>query len=98
MKKYDNLGEYLKTWVGRHESADWSVETTDMDPDGMYMKYYTFSDGFQIIEVNRPVWRKAEAVVTVEGIPVKIQKDVKLFQTEIWNNEDAKSEYFYEVF
>lgn len=90
--------EYKKNFIEKHKKADWTTETSPMRQDGTYVKTYVFSDGAVMTEVNRPVWRTAEAEVEVEGIKVTIRKDVKLFETEAWNTDNATSVKFYELF
>lgn len=88
--------DYKRAFIESHKKADWTVETSSMDADGKYCKVYTFTDGAQLIEVNRPVYETVEAEVEVRGIRVKIQDTVKLFETEAWNTDDASSVQFYE--
>lgn len=90
--------EYKRNFIEKHKTADWTTETSPMRKDGTYVKTYVFSDGAVMTEVNRPVWRTAEAEVEVEGIKVTIKKDIKLFETEAWNTDNAKSVKFYELF
>lgn len=61
-----------------------------------YVKTYIAEDGATMIEVVRTVWEKAEAEVEVKGVKVKLEKDVKLIETEIWSTDDATSKKFYE--
>lgn len=79
--------EYKSAFIRKHSKADWTVDTSAMDADGKYCKTYTFTDGAQLIEVNRPVWRKVEAEVEIEGVKVVISDHVKLFETEAWNTD-----------
>jgi len=88
--------EYKHAFIKKHSKADWTVHTSPMDEYGQYTKVYVFTDGAQLIEVNRPVWETAEAEVEVKGIKVKLREDVKLFETEAWNTDDATSVKFYE--
>ena len=91
-----NFLDYKHNFILKHRTADWSVDTSPMDKYGKYVKTYIFSDGAIMVEVNRPVWRKAEAEVEIEGVIVKISEDVKLLETEAWTNEDPNSVKFYE--
>ena len=93
---YETYLDYKRAFIEKHKKADWTVETSPMKADGTYYKTYTFSDGAQLIEVNRPVWETAEAEVEVKGIKVKISEKVKLFETEAWNTDNAVSVRFYE--
>lgn len=86
--------EYISAFIQKHSKADWNVETSGMDRNGKYVKWYNFSDGGQIVQVNEPVWETAEA--EVRG--VKVQVSVKLFRTEMWNTDDAKSVFWYEKY
>ena len=88
--------DYKRAFIEKHRKADWTVETSAMDADGKYCKVYTFTDGAQLIEVNRPVYETVEAEVEVKGVRVKIQDKVKLFETEAWNTDNAHSVRFYE--
>ena len=69
-----------------------------MKQDGTYVKTYVFTDGAVMTEVNRPVWETVEVEVEVKGVPVTIKQDVKLFETEAWNTDNAMSVKFYEKF
>ena len=89
--------EYKAAFIKRHSKSDWTTETSPMDNNGKYVKYYNFSDGSQLIEVNQPVFRMVEADAIVEGIKVKIQQTVKLFETEAWNTDNSESVKFYEL-
>jgi len=88
--------EYKRNFIQKHSNADWTVHTSPMDEYGQYCKNYIFTDGATLTEINRPVWRKAKATVEVEGIEIVLEQDVKLFETEAWNTDDARSVKFYE--
>lgn len=88
--------EYKRAFIKAHERADWTVDTSSMDSDGKYTKTYIFSDGAILYEVNRPVWRTATAKAVVEGIEIELKQDIKLFETEAWNTDNANSVKFYE--
>lgn len=90
---YEQFMEAKKSFIRKHES-DWRVETSPMDKDGKYSKTYLFADGAQWIEVMRSVYRKVESEVEM----VKVSFDVKLFETEAWNTDDARSIFYYEKF
>lgn len=90
------INEYKRDFINKHRKADWTVATSPMDETGKYCKTYTFSDGAQLIEVNRPVWETVKTTVEVKGILVDIEEKVKLFETEAWNTDNAKSVKFYE--
>ena len=89
--------DYKNAFIKKHSKSEWTTETSPMDNNGKYVKYYNFSDGSQLIEVNQPVFRTVEVDAIVEGINVKIQRTVKLFETEAWNSDDSKSVKFYEL-
>ena len=89
--------QYKSLLIKRHNRADWRVETSPMDEYGRYVKTYTFTDGFQIIEVNEPTWERVVLDYEVRGVKFHEEKDVKLFKTEIWSTE-TPSEFFYEKF
>jgi len=98
MKTYETYLDYKRDFIKKHSKADWNTDTSPMDSDGKYVKTYNFSDGAQLIEVNRPVWETVETEVEVKGIKVKIKQEVKLFETEAWNTDNANSVKFYELF
>lgn len=98
MTEYKNYLEYKRAFIQKHKKADWTVDTSAMDADGKYYKTYTFTDGAQLIEVNRPVYETVEAEVEVKGIKVTLKETVKLFETEAWNTDNANSVKFYERF
>lgn len=98
MAQFENYLEYKRAFIQKHSKADWTVDTSAMDADGKYCKTYTFTDGAQLIEINRPVWETVEAEVEVKGIKVTIKDTVKLFETEAWNTDNANSVKFYEKF
>lgn len=86
--------EYKQNFIKKHGKKDWRVETSAMDEYGKYVKTWLFEDGAQLIEINRPVWEKAQ--VEVKGITVTV--DVKLFETECWNTDDATSYKWYQKY
>ena len=88
--------DYKRNFINNHKKADWTVETSAMDADGKYHKTYIFTDGAQLIEVNRPIWETVEVETEVKGIKVVIKEKVKLFETEAWNTDNATSVKFYE--
>ena len=93
--------EYLKykdAFIKKHGKGDWHADTSSMDEDGRYVKTYVFSDGATMVEVNRPVYETVDVEVEVKGVTVKTQVEVKLFETECWNTDNAKSVKFYELF
>lgn len=98
MTKYNNYLEYKSEFIKRHNKADWTVDTSAMDSDGKYFKTYTFTDGAQLIEVNRPVYEEVEVEVEVKGVKILIKQTIKLFETEAWNTDNANSVKFYEKF
>jgi len=89
--------QYKSSLIKKHNKADWKVETSPMDEYDRYSKTYIFSDGFQITEVNEPVWEEVEIEYEVRGVKFTEKKSVKLFRTEIWSTETA-SVYFYEKY
>lgn len=95
--KYEDYGQYLRHWIGKHSRSEWHTETSNMTND-QYTKYWLFSDGFQIISVNRPVYRTVETKAIVESIEFIFTNEVKLFEMEFWNTEDSRSVFFYEKY
>lgn len=76
-----------------HEANDWKVETSPMDEYGQYVKTYICDNGNVITEVNRPVYETVD--VEVKG--VKMQVQVKLFESEMFSNKWG-SVYSYQKF
>lgn len=76
-----------------HEAGDWRVETSPMDEYGTYVKTYICNNGNVLTEVNRPVYETVDVVV--KG--VKVQTQVKLFESEMFSNKFS-SVYTYEKF
>ena len=95
--KMTNL-EYKNAFIQKHSKSDWRVETSPMDNDGKYVKTYIFEDGAQLVEVNRPVYETVEIETEVKGVKVVLKETVKLFETECWNTDNAKSVKWYEKF
>lgn len=97
--RYEEYNEAKTAFISKHsKKSDWRVETSPMDQYGVYYKTYIFENGAIWYERMAPVWRKAEAEVEVEGIKIKIEKDVKLLETEFWNSDNATSRKYYEKF
>ena len=88
--------DYKRKFIQRHSKSDWTVDTSSMDSSGKYVKYYMFTDGAVLTEINRPVYETVEAEVEVRGIKVKIKQEVKLMETEAWNTDNTESIKFYE--
>lgn len=86
--------EYKKAFIKKHGKGDWHVDTSSMNEYGNYVKTYIFEDGAQLTEVNGPHYETVE--FEVRG--VKFTETVKLFKTECWNTDDAKSYFWYEKF
>lgn len=97
-RQFESYLDYKRAFIQKHQKADWTVKTSPMRQDGTYVKTYIFSDGAVMTEVNRPVWRTAEAEVEVEGIKVTIKQDIQLFETEAWNTDNATSQKWYEKY
>lgn len=76
-----------------HEANDWKVETSPMDEYGQYVKTYICDNGNVITEVNRPVYETVD--IEVKG--VKMQVQVKLFESEMFSNKWG-SVYSYQKF
>lgn len=96
---YKEYHDAKTAFLNKHsKKSDWKCETSPMDQYGVYYKTYMFEHGAIWYERMAPVWRKAEAEVEVEGIKIKIEQDVKLFETEFWNSDNAASRKYYEKF
>lgn len=89
---YKEYMEDKKAFFEKHE-YNYSVDTSSMDKYGRYHKIYNFEDGAQWYETMNPV----TVTKTVEVELVKVDVDIKLFQTEYWSSE-ASSKYYYEKF
>lgn len=86
--------EYLKKKTDfLNQAKDWRVETSPMDKYGKYVKTYICDNGNVLTEVNSPIYEKVE--VEVKG--VKLQTQVKLFESEMFSNK-WPSVYTYEKF
>lgn len=89
-----------KSKFSKKHNHNFTVETSPMDKDGIYYKWYVFEDGAIWYERMSPV----EEVIIVEGISdltgIKFtdSKVVTFLKTEFWNTEDSKSKYYYEKF
>lgn len=94
--KYNTYLDYKRAFIQKHSKADWTVDTSSIDEYGKYCKTYTFTDGAQLIEVNRPVYETVEIETEVKGVKVTLKEVVKLFETEAWNTDNANSVKFYE--
>lgn len=86
--------EYKKAFIRKHGKGDWHVDTSSMDEYGRYVKTYIFEDGAQMTEVNGPEY----VTETVEIKGAKVDVTVKMFVSECWNTDDAKSVKWYEKF
>lgn len=90
--------EQKKSFFKKH-NVDWKVETSQMDEYGVYYKTYVFEDGAIWYERMSPAWRSAEAEVeVVKGVKVKLQRNVKLFETEFFDSDNAGTRKYYEEF
>lgn len=76
-----------------HEADDWKVETSPMDEYGVYVKTYICSNGNVLTEVNKPVYETVK--VEVKGVKVDVQ--IKLFESEMFSNKFG-SVFMYEAF
>lgn len=89
----ENYATQKKYWFAAHDN-DFVCDTSTMDEYGQYHKTYTFADGAQWFENMRPVWEMVEAEVR----KVNVKLEVKLFETEFYNTDNADSFYYYERF
>lgn len=96
--RYEEYRADKDRFFKKHIKANWNCDTSPMDQYGVYYKTYCFSDGAVWYERMAPVWRKAEATVEVEGATVKIEQDVKLFETEFWHTDSHETKKYYEKF
>lgn len=94
MTNYEKYRENKDAFFKCHKHA-FECETSPMIDD-VYHKTYYFDDGAIWYERMAPTWRTASATVTVEGIAVKIEKDIKLFECEYFSSDYSKSGKYYE--
>lgn len=94
---YTEYHEIKDRFFAKHKH-DFQIDTSPMDRDGKYNKTYSFRDGAQWIDVYRPVWRTIEIQTEIEKVKVTVKQDIKLFETESWNTDNAKSIFYYEKF
>ena len=93
-KEYrDNKDKFFK----KHKH-DFNTDTSPMDQYGVYYKTYIFTDGAIWYERMAPVWEKVQVEVNVRGVDVKIEQDIKLFETEFFSSDNAESKKYYEKF
>lgn len=95
-----SYAEYKKSFIRKHGKGDWRVETSPMREDDSYVKTYMFSDGAVMTEVNRPVYVECldlYAMIDGKYVKVKEKTTVKMFETECWNTDDARSVKWREV-
>ena len=93
-RQFESYLDYKRAFIQKHSKADWTVDTSSMDADGKYCKTYNFTDGAQLIEINRPVYETVEVEVEVKGIKVTIKDTVKLFETEEQTISQAHTKFF----
>ena len=89
---YKEYMEDKKAFFEKHKYS-YSVNTSSMDEYGRYHKIYSFEDGTQWYETMSPVI----VTKTVEVELIKVDVDIKLFQTEYWSSESS-SKCYYEKF
>ena len=89
------LNGYKTDFIEKH-GADWHVSTGGLDEYGRYEKHYVFADGAEMWEVNSPIWENATAETEIHGLKVVLREKVKFMRTEVWNSDDAHSQFFYE--
>ena len=97
-KNYDNFLDYKRAFINKHSKSDWTCDTSSMDSNGKYTKWYNFTDGSQLIEINEPIYEDVVLKTIVHGVEVEVRQTIKLFRTETWNTDDATSVFFYEKF
>ncbi len=89
---YEGYMQYKLNFLKKHD--EWTVSTSPMNEYGEWHKTYSCSDGAEMHENMRPIYR--QAVCIVHDLRVKVQ--VKLLETELYSSDDAQSVYYYEVF
>lgn len=90
---YETYNSEKKAFFKKHHN-DFECDTSSMDEYGRYYKTYTFADNAIWYEVMSPEYVSQEIEVKM----CKVTVEVKMFRTEYFNTDDAKSRYYYEKF
>jgi hypothetical protein len=85
--------EDKKNFFKKHEDADWQVETSPMEENGLYFKNYSFSDGAMWCE--RMELKKYHKCVEINKTTVTVAIDLQ--EIKYWSTE-APSKYYYEQY
>ena len=96
--KYESYAYAKRSFLQKHGKKDWRVETSSMDEYGVYYKNYICGDGAIWYERMAPVYRSKEVEFEVEGVTFKQTIEVKLFETEFFNSDNATTYKYYEKF
>lgn len=94
-KSYNEYVEMKQKFMKKHNN-DWKVDTSSMNEYGVYYKTYVFADGAVWYERMSPAYREKEISFEIEGLTFTQKVEVKLFETEFFNSDNAESHKYYE--
>lgn len=92
MKEHD---ERIINFVNKHKGIE-RIETSSFK-NNQYRKIYYCEDGKCLYEVNKIYESEAEATFIFNDEPQKVMLKIKIFETEIWDDDDSKSQYVFEL-
>ena len=95
---YETYTAQKQAFIKKYNKFDWRVETSPMDEYGVYYKTYLFENGKIWYERMSPVYRKTTVEFECEGLKFKQEVEVKLFETEFWDSDNATSRKYYEKY
>ena len=90
---YETYMESKIAFIKKHH-GEFYVQTSPMDEYDRYHKEYFFEDGAVWYEVMGPSYQVAITEVKM----AKVKVEVKMFETEFWTSDDAKSRFCYEQY
>lgn len=90
---YETYNNEKRAFFKKHHN-DFTCDTSSMDEYGRYYKTYSFADNAVWYETMSPEYVSQEIEVKL----CKVTVEVKMFRTEYFNTDDAKSRYYYEKF
>lgn len=88
---YKTFDKDLEDFNLKHGVED--VKTSSMKNDS-YTKEYIGEDGAILYVSVRPYYETK----TVEVKNIKVNVQIKLFETEYWSSDNSKSKFYYEVY
>ena len=96
---YQKYNEERINFFKKHNKGNgYKTETSPMDEYGVYYKTYVFDDKAIWYERMAPVWRTVVLEGEVAGVKIKQEAEVKLFEVEYFNTDNATSKKYYEKF